>query len=375
MLQTATSQISNIVCDEDYDTDCYYSDVECPDNSQCNLYCNATQSCRNSNIDATKVESFNFQSIATNSAQNAEIHVSSLLPSINNNLNLEYANISTPRVYINCATQFSCQGSSITGTNIDSMVIIGGGAKSFRYADATISNMCWVEFQMSSGDNNRCWQAQFTFSSIEVIHMNSLGWNCFCSSSVGLTSVLFENTVIAVNGVVKSSSDIDACTQDSITLTNYNPRGFANSDIDITNIFTNYCTLDTLSPTNMPSTNPSDIPSYIPTSMPTDEPTPSPTENPTRAPTDIPTAAPTNNPSSAPTRTPSNNPTSNPTANPTSAPTQAPTQIPSKMPTDIPSSDPTKVPSLIPSAVPSHMPTMIPTFTELDYVHDVLVGK
>jgi hypothetical protein len=76
---------------------------------------------------------------------------------------------------------------------------------------------------------------------------------------------------------------------------------------------TSAATLESLTPTQVPTGTPTETPTGTPTETPTETPTGTPTETPTETPTGTPTETPTETPTGTPTETPTETPTSTPT--------------------------------------------------------------
>ena len=214
------------------------STIECECGSNCYVYCNGSGACDSGIVSAREIETFYLSVSNDNSFYGPDIiNVSSLIT------NMAYSSISNPRVNIQVDAQFGLQSDTIVASNVDSFVLGAWGAKAIRYGTVELSNMCWVELGMST-DAFRCINVVFTFDSIEMINMDSQTWECICDYDFATTnnmlSVSLSNTVIAVDSVIKTSSDITNCDTYSdgiVTYTNYNPNGYTSNDVNITNIF------------------------------------------------------------------------------------------------------------------------------------------
>ncbi len=121
-------------------------------------------------------------------------------------------------------------------------------------------------------------------------------------------------------------------------------------------------TIQTETPSPIPSEKPSAEPTVSPTEKPTQSPTASPiplpteqvTATPTAKPTEQVTATPTAKPTEQATTAPTAKPTEQATTEPTAKPTEQVTTEPTVEPTEQPTSEPTKKPAPVPTEAPAH---------------------
>ncbi len=121
-------------------------------------------------------------------------------------------------------------------------------------------------------------------------------------------------------------------------------------------------TIQTETPSPIPSEKPSAEPTVSPTEKPTQSPTASPiplpteqvTATPTAKPTEQVTATPTAKPTEQVTTAPTAKPTEQATTEPTAKPTEQVTTEPTVEPTEQPTSEPTKKPAPAPTEAPAH---------------------